>query len=76
MESVDDNVELHITVFKVFDDASESVLVSHALTDDEQVGIGVAHEQQGIRDQGDGRRVDDDIVVAFLQLRKQLVALL
>ena len=75
LDAIDNDIELQVAVLKVLDNAAEGILVGHALTDNEEVGIGMAHKQQGISDQGDGRRIDDDVFVAFLQLGKQLVAL-
>ena len=73
-ESVDDDRELHVATLQVLDDAGESILVRHALTDDEEIGVGVAHQKQSIGDQTDRRRVDDNVIVAFLQFLKQLIA--
>ena len=48
LDTIDDDGEVHATIFKVFDETTKCVLVGHALTDDEEVGIGMTHEQQGI----------------------------
>ena len=45
LETIDNDIERHIAALKILDDATESTLVGHTLTDDENIGIRVTHKQ-------------------------------
>ena len=74
VDAVDDDRDIDAAVLKVFDDATKDILVGDTLTHDEQVDIGMAHQQEGVGNQSQRRRVDDDVVVTFFQFLEEFVA--
>ena len=72
VDAVDDDVDLHSTVFDVFDHASEDVLVGDALTDAIDIGVGLLHQQVSVGHKAQRRGVDDDVVISFLEQTEQL----
>ena len=76
LDTIKNDRHLETTGFHIFDDGAEDILVGDTLTDDEQVHIAMFHQQEGIRDQTNRRRIDNDVVITFAEQFEEFVALL
>lgn len=76
LNTIDNDGNIKLTIFQIFDHTAENALIGHTLTDNEHFYVSKTHQQERICNQAQRRCVDNDIVISFLQQPEELITFL